>query len=99
LSLELGGTYYFGGAAFSQTYGSHAGSESSGLGFGNLYSVNCGIGLNYFFKKMHLSVRPNYNYFLNWNEYDWSPTERNYYKLNLYSYGLEIGLNYQLGKT
>jgi len=96
LSFELGGTYYFGGTWSEQW--NKGPKQRYSFGFANFYSVNCGIGFGYLFKKMHLSVRPNYNYFINWNEYDRTRYDKIYYKLNLYSYGLELGLNYPLGK-
>jgi hypothetical protein len=98
LSMDVGFTYYFIEGGPFKRLGSNS-SINNGIGVANQYSINGALGINYAIKKMYLSLKPHFNYFISPLEsgYINSPLDQGSYKLNLYSTGIEFGLNYYLG--
>ena len=73
-----------------------------GNGYGTNFlnnSVNCGIGIRYMVENVGISLKPNFNYFLS-KEYAYKYPSFNdgYYSMNFYSIGVELGLQFKLGK-
>jgi hypothetical protein len=76
----------------TSTYSNHVNNSDA---IAKDYSINVGIGFMSHFKKASLIIKPNYTYFpthLTCYAYH----ERTYYKMNLYSFGLEIGMIWSL---
>jgi hypothetical protein len=61
------------------------------------YSVNGGIGIKINWNKFSISVKPNCNYFLHPNIVYLNNDNKNY-KINFYSVGVELGLQFKLYK-
>jgi hypothetical protein len=100
LSLEFGLTYYFFEGGFLNQYGTYPETRSY-IGWfsqNEQFSVNSALGINFSIKKMYLSLKPNLNYFISpfYDDYINSPLDSRFNRLNLYSTGIELGLNYYL---
>lgn len=94
-SLDFGANYYFFAIMQTRWEGSEF-SNSNDAYLLNGLSVNCSLGLHYKATSKHsVYIKPFFNYFITSDKNETSSS----YKLNFYSVGVELGMDFNLRRS
>jgi hypothetical protein len=99
-TIDFGFNYYFLEKENNMLHGSsfsHGNIASSNYNFKNNYSLTEGLGIKFSLKNIGVSIKGNGTYFLS-QLFRYSKPENKYYNLNFYSFGVELGLHFKIGR-